>query len=1280
MADDRIVKPRIRTFVLLLVLALALPTTASANPWASIAAAPPLCITDPGPWAATATDTTAVPSGWTSNPVVTLSGTSVQGYEWRLDCDPVQTTASANVPDGTYTFSHRAQETGTGDWTPWVSDEVRIDTGLPVNSTSVPSSWQQGPVNVNLNVSDATSPVHGEWRLDPSDPYTASNTATVGGSGMHTLYTSAVDAAGNRHDRSHTVRVDSTNPTNDTVVAPGWYTNKAVIPLLGSDAHSGIDRIVYQLDGAAPVPVFVNGTNLEITGNGIHALRVNVIDQAGNQSGYTDYVVQVDAAGPTDNTTVPPGWVTTDSSVDVHITGTDTAGSGVTQIEWDIAEDGRSDTVAGAGPIDITVTGEGVHTLRTRFTDGDGHSSGWKTQLIRIDTVLPTDGTTVTSSWLSRNSLDVTVDGTDASPGSGMARVEYRLDSVPGSVNGNSGTVTVNGTGEHTLETRAVDIAGNTTGWVSHIVRLDPDSPTNTTPTAETAWRASPYGVKLNGTDANSGVAALQWRVNNGAINSGGLDATNAYVSGDGTHTLSTRVRDVAGNASVWRDETIRIDSVKPTDTTVVPSTVGNGRKITISATDALSGPSGSVEWQLDNGAVKTSAQATITGVGPHVLRTRVQDNAGNWSAWKTFNVTVDANLPQEDSDAPVDNTVVPTAWRTGAVTITVTADDNGGTGVDYVDYRIDGSAITSGPSGVTFTVSEDGVHEIQTRATDHAGNVGNWRTHTLRIDKTLPVDTSGLADSWVKSRAVELSATDATSGVARIEYRINAGAVTIVTADHASFTLPGDGTFAINWRITDNAGQQTAWKLATLKVDTAVPALTSAAAPTTWQTTPLSLDITGTDVGSGVDRAEWRLGATGEIKSGTPAVVSVEGAQTLLTRVVDKAGNESPWRSEAIRVDITKPTNTTAAVPAGWRKTNFATTISGSDAISGVLRVEWKLDTATAVTTSPSVAITQEGSYKLYSRVLDNAGNASDWREDTVAIDKTAPTLAADCGAAKWQKTAATCTVTASGGLSGLSALTGARGGEGPTDVVGGVYAVEAEGSSSVTFRAVDGAGNEATTQGSVKVDRTAPQVGVTCTPDPKSLNYLCTASGADSLSGLTGVAWSLNGGAATPIAAGGVFSVAKGKVAVAGTDAAGNAGTSQVVTLAARKADDAHGDADDEGSVTPRATSGSVLLKGKASSSSRLVGQLSLSATPTATTVDLRPLALGKGTFQLVIKVTVGKKTKTVTKTQKTVKGYSKRVTIKAAAGASAKVTLTVKRKSGKRWVTHATATAKL
>ena len=110
--------------------------------------------------------------------------------------------------------------------------------------------------------------------------------------------------------------------------------------------------------------------------------------------------------------------------------------------------------------------------------------------------------------------------------------------------------------------------------------------------------------------------------------------------------------------------------------------------------------------------------------------------------------------------------------------------------------------------------------------------------------------------------------------------------------------------------------------------------------------------------------------------------------------------------------------------------------------------------------------------------------------------------------------------------------------------------------------------------------------------------------------------------------------------------TDGAGNTGTSSPLNARRPHAgpaapDNTKHDRADE--PTPRSTTQAVLLRKGGAASSRLLGQLALSATPTKTTVDLRPLALGKGTFQFVVKVTDGKKSKTFTKTQTTKKGYS-------------------------------------
>jgi hypothetical protein len=1193
------VAPRILTAVVALVLAL--PATASADPWAGVFSLPTVCDPDPGPFAELATDDTVVPEDWqVGSPPGTLTipllGTDVQGFEWRVDCGAVESAASGDavleLASGTYTFSHRAQEAGTGDWTPWVDDTISIDADPPVDLTMTPDGWQDEPVTVEVT---------------------------------------------------------------------------------GDDEHSGVDHVEWELDGVPGSGV--NGIEVYIATHGTHTLRTRIVDAAGNASDWEEHTVLLDVNGPVNTTVVPPGWVTAPSVV-VDVTGVDTGGSGVVKIEW-IVDDTIAGQVGGAGPVPVVISGDGVHKLQTRLTDALNEDSGWRTQWVRIDTVAPTDTTTAATGWLPQPSLNVTVGGTDAH--SGIQRVEWRVDGGPTQTYAAAArTITISGTGEHTLETRVVDVAGHSSPWVSRTIRLDATAPTNLTPTvASTGWRTTPYSVVLNGSDENSGVESVRWRVDNGpeVVGTPGLEV--ATVAGNGTHVLETRVRDVAGNFSSWRAEQVNIDAVKPTDTTVYPtSPVGNGRKVLITGSDAHSGLSGRVEWRLDGGEVRTTAQAVIVGPGAHTLETRVEDNAGNWSDWRSGTVTVNPALPSEDADAPIDTTVVPSNWRTSDYTVTVTADDQGGTGVDYVEWRFDGQPTQSGPSGSTFVVSSDGIYEIETRATDIAGNTSAWRSQTLRLDKTVPVDTSQFPEGWADTRTFTLDATDATSGIDRIDYRINGGATQQI-APGTNVTLPADGTFTISYRIFDVAGHATSFKHITYKVDTFAPSLTSAAAPADWQTSPISLELTGTDALSGVAGFEWQVD-DGELQSRSPALIETEGVQTLKTRVLDQAGNASGWRSETVRVDLTKPVNTTPAPKAAWQKTAYTVTVSGTDAISGVGARQYVVDGGPVVTGS-SVTISAEGKHALKTRLLDVAGNASDWRTDTIGIDKTAPTLTVDCGQEAWRAEAVACTVKASGGPSGLATLTVARNGGTPAPISGGAFTVEEDGAWSLEVRAVDGAGNETVKTAQAFIDRTAPTATVSCTPNPGGSGYACTGAGANAASGVAALSYSVDGGAPVTLAGDGAFTVTKGTVVVYAADGAGNVGASEPLTLADRAKPKST--ASRTGTVTPRTASEAITLRGRGAKRARLVGQLDVARTGKKTTVDLRPLALGKGTYRFVITISAGRKSKRVTRTQRLTSGYSKRIKVsRAIAAKPTKVTLTVSRKAGNRWVALATSTAAL
>jgi hypothetical protein len=1265
------VSPRIRIFLLTLLTALVIaPAQASA--------ATSACGNDLGPYAPASQDQTVVlDSNWqVGTPAgsvdVPLVGTNVDAFEYKINCGSSivvnGTSGTATVTaEGIIRFTHRARDSVTSTWTDWVDEFVRIDSGEPVNTTPVISSnWRKGPAIFPVTATDATSPSHAEWRVDGGS-WTSTGTATVVGTGSHTVDTAAVDSAGNRKEVTYTVNIDDVVPTDTTDTAPvGWQPQAVDLKVDGTDADSGVDHVEWQIDsnppGSGP-----DGTIVSINTQGQHTFRTRVVDEVGNVSTWRSQAVWVNIAGPIDETAVPTTWYTT-PTVHVDITGTDNLNRDLARIQWRLDGQPGGDVSNPAGStVPVTISGDGVHQLEVRMTDVDNRVLDWHTHLVKIDTVTPIDLTTVASGWLPLSSLNVNVRGTDTY--SDIQSVEWRIDGGNvGSATSDQHDVTVSGDGVHTLETRVIDNAGLPSAWTPRTIKLDSTAPTNLTPVAPTGWRNTPYSVVLDGADALSGVASVSWKIQlqgmaESGENVGSAGHETATVNQDGTHLLSTRVRDIGGTTSAWRTEVIQIDRVLPTDNTTYPSaSVGNRYVVNFNPADDRSGVA-AVEWKLDGGLTKTNSSATITGEGDHQLEVRVRDNAGNYSAWATHTITV--VLPP-DSTPPDDNTNIPTQWRTAAYTVTVAAaDDIDGVGVDYVEWRLDDDEIQNGPAGSQFLVVADGVHTVDTRVWDKAGNHTDWKTQTLSIDKTRPTDSSTIATGWQNSRTITFSAADATSGVDRITYDIAGPSPMTGTIAGATggVTLASDGAYTISYSIYDVAGQRLN-RSVIYKADTVNPVNTSAAAATTWQTPSLSLALTGTDAASGVDHGEWRVNG-GAAQSGTTAVVTSEGVQSFETRVVDKAGNASPWRPETIRVDHTAPTNTTAAPTSPWRNSDYSRTITGVDAASGVQRVEYSLDGGAAQTTG-NVSISAEGVHTLASRIVDNAGNASDWRTDTIGIDRTVPALSADCGTTAWRNTQPTCSVAATGGLSGLAGVT-ADG----NAVLDGAYGVPGQGAQTIHFRAVDGAGNESVATAAVKVDTTAPAPAVNCAANSGS-GWTCTATASDAVSGISGMAYSVDGAAPVAINSGDSFTVAKGSVTVYASDVAGNGAASKAVTLADRSTPAPE--------PTPRVRSEAVLLRKGGAAAARLVGQLSIASLPGSTTVDLRPLAIGKGSFQFVFKINTGRKTKKVIKTQKVKTGYSTRIAIKLPASAKTAVSLTVKRKQGKRYVAYATGSAKL
>ncbi|MFG2044293.1 OmpL47-type beta-barrel domain-containing protein [Dactylosporangium sp. NPDC048998] len=164
--------------------------------------------------------------------------------------------------------------------------------------------------------------------------------------------------------------------------------------------------------------------------------------------------------------------------------------------------------------------------------------------------------------------------------------------------------------------------------------------------------------------------------------------------------------------------------------------------------------------------------------------------------------------------------------WFRSAVKVRVAAVDDRG-GRMTIESKVDGGApVSASPVRYTdVTVTGDGQHTVTATATDRAGNVSAPASLPVRIDATAPTST-GTVDG--NARTVAVTATDATSGVARIEYAVDTGAWTTYTGPVAA---PDTSKHTVSFRATDNAGNTETAKTVTIPADLSGP-LTGNVAP----------------------------------------------------------------------------------------------------------------------------------------------------------------------------------------------------------------------------------------------------------------------------------------------------------------------------------------------------------------------------------------------------------------------------------------------------------------
>ncbi len=253
------------------------------------------------------------------------------------------------------------------------------------------------------------------------------------------------------------------------------------------------------------------------------------------------------------------------SPVNVTLTATDNpGGSGVVQTRYRL-DGGSWQTYAGP----FSVAGEGDHTLNYYSVDRMGNTEPTRTAHVKIDQTAPVTTSSADSAWHT-GAVNVTLTATDKTGGSGVAQTRYRLDG--GSWQIYAGAFAVASDGDHTLEYRSVDVAGNEEASQSAHVKVDATPPQVSLRVPQGGARyPQGGGITCDWTcsDATSGVKSEVAKIDGAVVAKGAaIDAVP-----EGEHTFSLTVTDVAGNE---RTVTADYNVTVPHPTSLTPSVVGD--------------------------------------------------------------------------------------------------------------------------------------------------------------------------------------------------------------------------------------------------------------------------------------------------------------------------------------------------------------------------------------------------------------------------------------------------------------------------------------------------------------------------------------------------------------------------------------------------------------------------------------------------------------------------------------------------------------------------------
>ncbi|MBO4509464.1 MAG: hypothetical protein J5747_12620 [Spirochaetaceae bacterium] len=818
------------------------------------------------------------------------------------------------------------------------------NTGASTNVTVASSANDSNP-GFTWNNSGTAPDYKWSWTLVPTVDANGNKN-----DGRYTFTLSATDIAGRTVSKTRSVVLDTTGPVISSVLTNGQIFNQLenTISVSSFDTLSGVDKTMWRLGGDSS-----NDEDFtEFTGNSItvdfgsqgddKSLTLVAYDKSGNRAVQTYTGLKVDTANPTvtintisnsDNCKIVGNTVYINAPLTLTGTVTDSnprsvGADGLMTLVATV--DGTAVTVdynkaAGTWEFSVPATSDGPKTVKILATDAVGKTHE-VTQTVTVDKTAPT----VSIANPGSVSDDFTLSATVYDTWLGVSEVKYALSNsdddddwtamtagTSSSYSASIETDSLGGEGTKTIYVKAYDGLNWSTTPASTTFYVDTEDPSLTvTASTDANYTNTNYTLTVSATDAN---------------------LRDVKITAKQGNTLLTGTGEDSG---IWKTFTATDGAVTDQIATLDVSTAADGRyTFTITATDNA----GKTKFEQKIITVDTAAP-TVNDAASGEGKIKLPSTTDTEKSSFTFSGTATDGSGSGISKVEISFT------EDGAADSVVTANKTDALGQENWSYPLDFT-------GSLFAT--EGTKEVHIRATDTAGNVGDWVTKDFVFDKSKPIieeTTLGTGESvWKK------------------------------------------GNFTVGGNVTDTLGLSTD--------DFELSVTRKATGGTTFEAVAN-------------DRISLTKTVVNEKKYNWTATITVPENESAEYKITAEATDSSRKNAEqvtrTVSIDMVAPTTefTNLNLVSGF---DGATVIDGSaftikgkasDGASGIKEVKYSIDGATPVSTGITLngdrwelprelgTDIAEGQHTIEITAEDNAGNTAVPITTTFVVDLAAPTL----------------------------------------------------------------------------------------------------------------------------------------------------------------------------------------------------------------------------------------------------------------------------------------------